>query len=155
MAARTTIGRPFSLHIHNGSKEKTMSHNTARKSGTILTIAAAIGASVIAAAPAQAKSAPPVQASGSCTGGGVWHLKAKHDSGRIEIEYQVDTNHAGQVWRVGISDNNVRVFAGNRRTLAPSGAFTVRLLTADRAGADIIRTRAVFGARSCAGSVRL
>jgi hypothetical protein len=132
-----------------------MSHNTMHRSGIILTLAAAIAVPALVAAPAEARGGAAVRASGACAGGGVWTLKAKHDNGRLEIEYEVDTNRAGQLWRVGISDNNLGVFTGNRRTVAPSGSFTVRVLTADRAGVDVIRTRSTFGTRSCVGSVRL
>jgi hypothetical protein len=132
-----------------------MSHNTIRRSAVTLAVAAAIAGPVLSAAPAEAKAGNWVRASGVCAGGGVWTLKAKHDSGRIETEYEVDTNRAGQLWRVAISDNNVGVFAGNKRTVALSGSFTVRLLIADRSGIDVIRTRSTFGSRSCVGSVRL
>ncbi len=43
-------------------------------------------------------------ASGSCTNA-TWKLKGKADSGRIEIEFEVDSNKAGQVWAVKITDN--------------------------------------------------
>ncbi|MDQ1692047.1 MAG: hypothetical protein QOH56_2385 [Pseudonocardiales bacterium] len=132
-----------------------MSHNTMRRSAVTLALAAAIAAPALAAAPAEAKGGNWVRASGACAGGGVWTLKAKHDNGRIETEYEVDTNRAGQLWRVAISDNNVGLFAGNKRTVAPSGSFTVRLLTSDRAGVDVIRTRSTLGTHSCVGSVRV
>jgi hypothetical protein len=126
------------------------------RAGVILTLAAAIAVPALVAAPAEASGGgTAVRASGGCAGGGVWTLKAKHDNGRLEIEYEVDTNRVGQLWRVGISDNNLGVFSGYRRTLAPSGSFTIRLLTADRAGVDVIRTRSTLGTRSCVGSVRL
>ena len=46
-----------------------------------------------------------VEARGTCTGGGTWKLKAKHDDGRIEYEFEVDTNKVGQRWTVKASDN--------------------------------------------------
>ena len=131
-----------------------MATNTLRRTSTAVLLAAAVAVPVLAAAPADAKGgSPAVQSAGKCVGGGVWKLKAKHDSGKIEIEYQVDTNRAGQAWHVAITDNNVAVFNGVRKTTAPSGSFTVALRTADRPGTDIIRTKATFPGHTCTGSV--
>lgn len=131
----------------------TRSHTLRRTSSAVL-LAAAVAVPVLAAAPAEAKGgSPAVQSAGKCIGGGTWKLKAKHDAGRIEIEYQVDSNRAGQAWHVAITDNNVSVFNGVRRTVAPSGSFTVALRPVDRAGADVIRTKATFAGHVCTGSV--
>jgi hypothetical protein len=124
------------------------------RSTSALVLAAAVAVPVLAAAPASAKGgSPAVQSAGKCVGGGVWTLKAKHDDGRLEIEYQVDTNRAGQRWNVAITDNNVSVFKGIRTTTAPSGSFTVQLRPVDRPGPDVIRTKATFAGHSCTGSV--
>jgi hypothetical protein len=80
---------------------------------------------------------------GHCTSAATSKLKAKHDSGRIEIEFQVDQNRNNRAWRVTISDNGSRIFSGIAVTRAPSGSFTVHRLTANRAGLDTIRARAV------------
>lgn len=132
-----------------------MTRNTVRRSGAVAALAAALAAPavVLAAAPAQASGGGAVEARGTCGAGVTWKLKAKHDDGRIEVEYEVDSNQAGQLWTVSLTDNTVRVFAGQRRTVAPSGSFTVRLLTADRPGTDVIRSRASFGGRTCSGAV--
>jgi hypothetical protein len=121
-----------------------------RRSGAALVLAAAVAVPVVAAGPASAQGgSPAVKASGSCVGGGVWKLKAKHDNSRVEIEYEVDTNRVGQPWNVTITDNNATVARGVKTTVAPSGSFTVRVLTGDRAGADVIRTKATFGTHTC------
>ena len=133
-----------------------MSQNTIRKAGMIVVLATALVAPALSQAPAIAKGgSPAVQARGACAGGGVWKLKAKHDNGRIQVEYEVDTNRVGQLWRVGLTDNTHRIFLGNKRTTAPSGSFTVRVLTANRAGTDVIRAHATLGSRVCGGTVRL
>src|ERR1700712_6051339 len=145
----------LALSVHTGEATETMmAHNTVRRSGAVLalTAALAIPTVVLAAAPAQAQGGSGVRAQGSCGAGITWKLKAKHDNGRIEVEYEVDSNRVGQVWTVGLTDNNVRVFSGQRRTVAPSGSFTVRGLTTDRSGIDVIRSRATFGSRGCSGS---
>lgn len=95
------------------------------------------------------------EARGTCTNGAHWKLKAKHDGGRVELEFEVDTNRAGQVWAVRIADNGTKVFAGTRRTAGPSGSFTVRATTADRPGADRITARATHAAAVCSASVVL
>jgi hypothetical protein len=132
----------------------TSTSRTVRRSSSALLLAAAVAVPVLAAAPAEAKGgSPAVQSGGACIGGGVWKLKAKHDDGRLEIEYQVDTNRAGQAWHVMVTDNNVSVFNGVRTTTAPSGSFSVQLRPADRPGPDVVRTKATFAGHTCTGSV--
>jgi hypothetical protein len=127
------------------------------RSVTAAIATAAVIAPLTFAGPASASGGSvTVRSTGSCTGGGVFELKAKHDDGRIEVEYEVDTNRAGQVWHVRLTDNGVTVFTGTATTVAPSGSFTVRRLIANRAGTDRIRARATLGTtRSCGGTVAL
>ena len=94
-----------------------------------------------------------IRANGGCTGSAVWKLKAKHDNGAIEVEYEVDSNQSGQVWTVRLKDNGDRFFAGKRTTGGASGSFTVHQNTANRAGDDVIRARAVHGDQVCRGKV--
>jgi hypothetical protein len=130
---------------------------TLRRSSSALVLAAAAVVTVVpvlAAAPAEAKGgSPAVQSGGACIGGGVWKLKAKHDDGRLEVEYQVDTNRAGQAFHVIVTDDNVSVFNGTKTTTAPSGSFTLALRPVDRPGAEVIRTKATFAGHTCTGSV--
>ena len=108
-----------------------------------------------AAGPAQAKGTTAVRASGTCAvGSGHWSLKAKADNGLIAIEFEVDTNRVGQRWHVRITDNTQLVQDRFATTVAPSGSFTVRPHTSNRAGVDVIRAKATRGTRVCAGSVR-
>jgi hypothetical protein len=95
-----------------------------------------LAAVLATAAPASAKGGDDVRASGKCSAGSTWKMKAKPDDGRIEVELEVDSNRVGQLWSVALSDNGTRIFTGNRRTTAPSGSFEVELRTANRAGAD-------------------
>jgi hypothetical protein len=137
-------------------KGDNMTTTAIRRSAAALVLTAAVAAPLAAAGPAQAKGGnPAVKASGSCVGGGSWELKAKHDDGRVEVEFEVDTNRAGQLWHVVLTDNNVTVLSANKRTVAPSGSFSVRALITDRPGVDTIRAHATFASRSCAGSVRV
>lgn len=119
--------------------------------------AVTLTAPLLLAGPASARGGgDAVRNSGSCVGGGVFELKAKHDDGRIEVEYEVDTNRAGQAWHYRITDNGVLVASGTATTVAPSGSFTVHRLVANRAGTDTIRASATLGTtRSCGGVVRV
>ncbi len=92
--------------------------------------------------PAVARSGDVIR-TGACSGRSDWKLKLKEDNGRIEVEYEVDQNRVGDVWRVRIRHNTDLVFAARRTTKAPSGSFTVRLLQRNRVGDDLFRGRAV------------
>lgn len=129
-----------------------MSMNTVKRAAVAATLATLV-VPMAMAVPAQAKGSDGVVASGACTSGGTWKLKAKHDDSRIEWEFEVDTNRNGQVWAVKVTDNGSRAFSGKATTIAPSGSFSVERKTADRAGADVIRATATRGTASCSGSV--
>jgi hypothetical protein len=113
----------------------------------------------LATAPAASASGGvgDVRASGACSATSHWKLKAKPDNGRIQLELEIDTNRVGQTWAVRIADNSVGVFTGNRVTLAPSGSFTVRLLTANRAGVDhfVGTARNTLTGETCTAGVNL
>ena len=108
-----------------------------------------------AAAPAFASGGGGVSASGACINGGHFEMKAKHDDGAIEMEYQVDSNRAGQVWAVRITDNGAVVVSRNATTSGPSGSFTIRKVIANRPGPDKIHARATFTNHTCNGTVTL
>ena len=80
---------------------------------------------------------------GSCSGNSDWKLKLSEEDGRIEVEYEVDQNRVGDVWRVRIRHDGDLVFADRRTTRGPSGSFEVRILQRNRAGDDVFRGRAV------------
>lgn len=121
-------------------------------------VSSAIVGLAVAFAPAASAShggGGGVVKTGMCSAHSVWNLKAKADNGRLEIEYEVDSNVVGQAWRVQITDNGRSIFTGRRRTVAPSGSFQVRVLTANRAGKDTIVARATNAAsgESCRGTL--
>ena len=111
---------------------------------TALTVAALTAALVVTGAPlAQAKDGDGrVIRTGSCSGSADWKLKAKHDDGRIELEYEVDSNQSGQTWRVRVRDNGVRVIATRATTGGRSGSFDIERKVANRAGSDSFVARA-------------
>jgi hypothetical protein len=119
-------------------------------------LSAGLTAPLLAAAtPAFASGGGGVSASGACTNGGHFELKAKHDDGAIELEYQVDSNRAGQLWAVRITDNGAVVVSRHATTGGWSGSFTIRKVIANRPGTDKIHARATFKNHTCGGTVRL
>jgi hypothetical protein len=73
------------------------------------------------------------------------------------VEYEVDSNHAGQTWRVKLFENGNRIFAGSKMTQGASGSFTVRRLAANTAGSDAFRAHAtnVGNGETCGGSASI
>jgi hypothetical protein len=126
---------------------------------TILGVAIAVAAvaALLAAASAPAKGGDEVIKRGSCSGTADWKLKAKHDNGGIETEFEVDQNRVGKRWKVVIRQNGVKRFEGIRTTKAPSGSFTVRRLLANTAGPDkiVAKARALATGQTCRGSLTI
>ena len=125
------------------------------KKGFRVTAAGVVALAVVAtgATSAEAKGREVIRSGGCDNSSATWKLKAKSDDGKIEVEFQVDSNRAGQTWSVRMGDNGHRFYTGSKTTAGASGAFTVRRLIANRAGTDQIRARATRGIATCAGSV--
>jgi hypothetical protein len=119
----------------------------------------AIAASVASTAPALAKGGTgEVRKSGVCSpSSSAWKLKAKPDNGRLEVEFEVDSNVVGQTWNWKLFDNNAQVATGTAKTVAPSGSFEVRRLIANKAGTDNLRARATNPATGqvCQGTLSI
>ena len=115
-----------------------------------------VAAMTIASSPVAAKSGDVVK-TGSCTGSADWKLKAGKDNGRIEVEFEVDSNHNGQVWRVKLIDNGVLRHRGRHTTMAPSGSFTVRRMIPNMAGPDdiVARARNLSSGQLCVGKLTI
>jgi hypothetical protein len=108
-----------------------------------ITAAALVSTTALAVLGAGAQSASAkgfeVRSSGSCSASTDWKLKAKaEDSSRIEVELEVDSNRVGQKWYLSMNDNGHRFYTSSRRTLAPSGSFSVERHPVNRAGTDHI-----------------
>lgn len=86
--------------------------------------------------PALASGGGGVIETGKCSGSSDWKLKVKKDNGRLEVEYEVDSNQNGQTWSVLITDNGNTVFAGDKVTKGRSGSFEARARTANLPGTD-------------------
>ena len=117
----------------------------------------ALLAPLAAVAPAHASGGGGVRNSGGCSKNAHWSLKAKRDSGRIEVEGEVDSNHAGQVWHWVIRHNGSTSAKGSAKTGGRSGSFTVERRMANLAGTDHFTFRAERSATGevCRGRVSL
>jgi hypothetical protein len=133
------------------TKEEPMTPITVRALVAATTLAGTLAAP-LAVGTAEAKGGG-VTHRGHCSGTATWKLTAKHDHGRIEVEWQVDANRAGQNWSVRMRDNGALFFSGHRTTRAPSGSFSVTRFTPNRAGSDLIRVRSVHNSQVCTGTV--
>ncbi len=122
----------------------------------VAAVALAAFASAGIATPAFAGSGDVIN-EGPCSGSSDWKLKAGPDNGRIEVQFEVDSNVNGQNWQFRLSDNGTRIAQGTRTTVGPSGSFEVRVVTANRAGADTIlgQARNPATGETCVGRVRL
>jgi hypothetical protein len=109
---------------------------------------------LLGAAPAAMAKDGDVIKRGACSRTSDWKLKLGPENGKIEVEFEVDSNRVGQTWHVRLTQNGTQIFSGTRVTKAPSGSFTVRKLTANKAGTDTIRGRAVNAAtgETCVGA---
>jgi hypothetical protein len=103
------------------------------------------------------KGGNPIVKRGKCSASSTWKLKVKSDDGRIETEFEVDQNRVGKRWRVTLVRNGSTVFTGIRRTVAPSGSFTVRRLLAASAGTNriVANAKALHGGERCRGAISL
>jgi hypothetical protein len=80
---------------------------------------------------------------GNCTGAATSKLKAKHDDGRTDTEFEVDQNRNGVTWKVRFRLNGERVVRTTATTHAPSGSFSVERKIGNPAGSDDIVARAI------------
>jgi hypothetical protein len=117
----------------------------------IIAVAGIVG--LLSTAPVATAKAGDVIKRGSCSGASDWKLKLSPQDGKIEVEFEVDSNRVGQTWQVRLTKDGTQFFSGSRVTKAPSGSFTVRKVTSNPAGDDVIRARAVNAAtgETCTG----
>lgn len=108
---------------------------------TLLGTALVAGALLAIPAPTMARSSDVIR-TGNCSGAADWKLKVGREDTGLKVEFEVDQNRNGQVWRVRISDNGVLRYSGLRTTKAPSGSFTVNRTIRNMAGSDTVVARA-------------
>ena len=108
---------------------------------TIAVMVAAFSLATLAMGPANANDADVIRR-GQCSGASDWKLKLSPEDGRLEVEYEVDSNVVGQTWRVLLFRDGERFFRGTRTTQAPSGSFEVERVISNSPGDDVVRARA-------------
>jgi hypothetical protein len=105
-----------------------------------LMLVAAVGA--VAPGTVAAKDGDIIR-TGACSGASDWKLKLSPENGRIEVEFEVDTPRAGDVWTVRLRHDGTLFFTGERTTNTASGSFEVRRVRNNTAGSDDFVGRAV------------
>ena len=82
--------------------------------------------------------------------------KAKPDDGRLEVEFEVDSNRVGQRWTWTLSMTVHQVRSGTRTTKAPSGSFFERRIVDARGRHTVSATaRNSQTGEICRASVRI
>jgi hypothetical protein len=79
---------------------------------------------------------------GDCTATTDWKLKARPRDGRLEAEFEVDSNVVGQRWTYTIRHDGTVKASGARTTKAPSGSFSVEKRPPNAAGVHTISATA-------------
>ena len=112
--------------------------NTLKVKAAGLGAIALIGAAMLAFPGAGAVAAKDgdVIRTGSCTNNSDWKLKLSPENGRIEVEFEVDSNVNGQTWNVKLKKDGNVFFSGQKTTQAPSGSFEVRRVVNNGAGTE-------------------
>ena len=121
-----------------------------------ITGALALTVMAVGTSAASAKDGDVIR-TGSCSGSSDWKLKLSPENGKIEVEYEVDSNKVGQHWRVKLFENGNRIFRGTKTTQGASGSFTVRTLANNTAGSDSFRAHArnLAGGETCGGAASI
>lgn len=124
---------------------------------TMFALVMILGASIWFSAQAAQAGGREVIQRGSCSAQSDWKLKVKPDNGRLELEFEVDQNVIGVVWRVRITQNGAQIFAGMRITQGPSGSFELRRRPANSAGVDrfVARATNVSSGETCVGRISI
>ena len=110
---------------------------------TFMVAALAATSLVATSAIAHASDDREVIRTGSCSARSDWKLKVDREDRGLEVEFEVDQNVNGDVWRVRIRQDGDTVFAGRRTTRGRSGSFEVERRVPNTAGNDVFRARAV------------
>lgn len=121
---------------------------------TSRTLLPALALTLLAAVPSAAQARdghgggggggrPEVRVAGVCGHGATSKLRLRARDGAIELEFEVDQNRSGRLWRVVVVHERRVAWRGSARTHAPSGSFSVERTVSDLAGPDQVMARAV------------
>ena len=83
-----------------------------------------------------------VRVAGSCSPGATSKLRLKSRDGGLEVEFEVDHNRVGALWRVAIVHERRVAWRGTAKTAGPSGSFAVTRRLVDLVGTDTVTSRA-------------
>jgi hypothetical protein len=119
-------------------------------------VASAATLGVLGAAPAHAKDGDVVRR-GRCSASSDWKLKLGPRDGRIETEFEVDSDVSGQTWQVTLKQNGTTVLQRSATTRGRSGSFAVEAKLRNQPGTDTIQATASNAAtgETCTGSASL
>jgi hypothetical protein len=125
---------------------------SSRVAAVAMAFGVTLGSAGLAAADHGGGGGSDIRRDGACSRSAHWKLKAKPDSGRIEVELEIDANRSGQAWTWRILHDGYVSYHGTRTTRPPSGSFSVQRRVVDMAGRDAISFRARNGAgQTCSG----
>jgi len=119
---------------------------------TAMAVAAVVGAAALSAPVSASAGGRVVERTGGCAGAGTWTMKVTtQNRGGLQAEFELDVNRARQRWQVRFAHDGRMVANLVRATRAPSGAFTVRVVTRNGPGVDrfSVRAQQMNGPNSC------
>ena len=79
---------------------------------------------------------------GTCSASAATKLRLRSRDGGIELEFEVDHNRAGSLWRFVIVHERRVARRGLVRTSGPSGSFDIERRLPDLVGTDTVTARA-------------
>ncbi|MGV1003671.1 MAG: hypothetical protein ACOYEV_02655 [Candidatus Nanopelagicales bacterium] len=123
---------------------------------TATTAASLLGLGLVAASPGLASAAEVEREKhGSCTGGSaVWELNLEKEAGRIDADLEIDSNRAGQKWKITFKHNGTTIYSGTRTTDS-DGEVGVDRNRANKKGTDKFTFTATSGGQKCSGSLSI
>lgn len=132
-----------------------MAHVGAALSATVAI--AVLGAGLAAPAMARDDDRREVRIEGSCSGRSDWKLSAKTRDGRVEVEFEVESNRGRRPpWRVSISRDGAQLVSGVRRARSRSGEFRVeRNAVGARPSTITARAQSLRSGEICLATVRI
>jgi hypothetical protein len=83
-----------------------------------------------------------IKVAGSCGTHATSKLKLQSRDRIIELEFEVDDNRAGSLWRVALVHERRVAWRGTARTSGSSGSFAVDRRITDLSGPDTVTVRA-------------
>jgi hypothetical protein len=121
--------------------------------GRVVALCLALLAALSLVTPAGARD-DEVRRRGSCSLGSEWRLIARRETRTtLRVRYVLDTDRAGEAWRIFLSLNGRGLFSGSRTTNA-NGYIRITRFPTDRVGDDLVSASANGPTgEKCAGSL--